>query len=144
MRNDYFAKTLQSTLKQCPCSYMFLDTVYLFSHKVFFSCLITSSLSCVQRFFLKWSWFKRTNLEHRLRISTESPKKGSNDTVFQHFVDELKHCNLDMQMDLQLLVPLFLCLYLVYLVFILHFRMVFFHNVFCCIPFVHEFAIFSP
>ena len=87
---------------------------------------------------------KRTNLEHRLHISTESPKKGSNDTVFQHFVDELKHCNLDMQMDLQLLVPLFLCLYLVYLVFILPFRMVFFHNVFCCIPFVHEFAIFSP
>ena len=52
-------------------------------------------------------------------------------------MDELKHCNLDMQMDLQLLVSLFLCLYLVYLVFILPFRMVFFHNVFCFLLFMN-------
>ena len=44
---------------------------------------------------------KQTNLENRLHISTENPKEGFNDTVFQHFVDELKHYNPDMVMDLQ-------------------------------------------
>ena len=33
---------------------------------------------------------------------------GFTDTVFQHFVDELKHCNLDMKMDLPLL-PVLWC-----------------------------------
>ena len=41
-------------------------------------------------------------------------------------MDELKHCNSDMRMDLQLLVPVFLRLYSIYLVFILPFRMIFF------------------
>ena len=45
---------------------------------------------------------KQTSLQNRLYISTEIPKEGFNDTVFQHFVDELKHCNSDMRMDLQL------------------------------------------
>ena len=40
---------------------------------------------------------KQPNLENRLHISRESPKEGFNDTVFQHFVDELKHCNSDME-----------------------------------------------
>ena len=141
MRNDYFAKTLQSTLKQCPCSYMFLDTVYLFSHKVFFSCLITSSLSCVQRFFLKWSWFKRTNLEHRLRISTESPKKDFNNTVFQHFVYDFNNCKPDVRTDLQI-VPVLLWWYSIYLVVMLTFTMTFSHHVFCFISFPHAFTIF--
>ena len=39
---------------------------------------------------------KQTNLENRLYISTKSLKEGFNDTVFQHFVDKLKHCNPDM------------------------------------------------
>ena len=30
-------------------------------------------------------------MENYCHISTESPKEGFNDTVFQHFVDELKH-----------------------------------------------------
>ena len=34
---------------------------------------------------------KQTNLENRLHISRESPKEGFNDTVFQRFMDELKH-----------------------------------------------------
>ena len=34
---------------------------------------------------------EETNLEHRLHISTKSPKEAFNDTVFQHFMDELKH-----------------------------------------------------
>ena len=52
---------------------------------------------------------KQSNLEnHQLLISTESPKEGFNNTVLQHFLDELKHCNLDMRMDLQLLVPVFI------------------------------------
>ena len=63
-------------------------------------------------------------------------------TVFQHFMDELKHCNLDMQMDLQLLVPVFLCLYSIYLVK-LPFRMTFFHNVFC-LSFSMNLQYFSP
>ena len=49
---------------------------------------------------------KQTNLQNWLRISTESPKGGFNDTVFQHSMDKLKHCNPDMLMDLQL-VPIF-------------------------------------
>ena len=54
---------------------------------------------------------KQTNLENQLHISTKSPKEICNDTDFQHFVVELKHCNLDMRMDLQLLVPVF-CAYI--------------------------------
>ena len=64
------------------------------------------------------------------------------DIVFQHFMDELKHCNLDMGMDLQLLVTVFLCLHPIYLVVMLPFRMIFFQNVFCFIFFPYEFAIF--
>ena len=55
-------------------------------------------------------------MENQLYILTESPKEDFNDIIFQHFVDELKHCNSNMRMDLQLLVPAFLCLYLIYLV----------------------------
>ena len=53
---------------------------------------------------------KQINLENRLHASTENQKKGSNDTAFQYSVDELKHCNPDMQMSVEL-VPVFLCLY---------------------------------
>ena len=75
-----------------------------------------SSFSCVQRLFSKTelvktmllAQLKQTNLENQLFISTESPKEGFNDTVLQHFLDELKHCNLDMRMDLQQLVPVFI------------------------------------
>ena len=84
---------------------------------------------------------KQTYLENRLHFSTESPKKGFNDTTFQHFADELKHCNSNMRMDLQLLVPVLLCLYSLYLVNMLSFRMIFFHNLFCFISFPREFAI---
>ena len=42
---------------------------------------------------------KQTNLKNGRYISTEIPKEGFNDTVFQHFLDELKRCNSDMQMD---------------------------------------------
>ena len=86
---------------------------------------------------------KQTNLQNRLYISTEIPKEDFNDTVFQHFVDELKHCNSDMRMDLQLLVPVFLCLYSMYLVVMLAFRMIFFHNEFCFIPFPLYLQYFS-
>ena len=75
---------------------------------------------------------KQSNLENRLHISTKIPKEFY-DTVFQHFVDELKYCNWDMQMALQLLVSVFLNLYSVYLVVILHFSMIFFQNVLCFI-----------
>ena len=36
------------------------------------------------------SQLKQTNLENRLYISIESPKEGFHDTVFQHFVNDLK------------------------------------------------------
>ena len=39
---------------------------------------------------------KQMNLKNWLYISTESPKQGFNGAVFQHFVDELKHCNHDL------------------------------------------------
>ena len=84
---------------------------------------------------------KQTYLENRLDFSTESPKEGFNDTTFQHFADELKHCNSNMRMDLQLLVPVFLCLYSLYLVNVLSYRMIFFHSLFCFISFPREFAI---
>lgn len=41
------------------------------------------------------------------------------DTIIQHFVDELKYYNPDMKMNLRLLVAMFLCLYSMYLVFML-------------------------
>ena len=46
---------------------------------------------------------KQTNLENRLHILIESPNEGFNDTISRHFVDELKHCNSDVQMDLHLI-----------------------------------------
>ena len=70
----------------------------------------------------------------------ESPKKDFNDTFFLYLVDELKHCYPDMRLDLQL-VPVFLCLYSIYMVVMLPFGMIFFHNVFCFISFPREFAI---
>ena len=88
------------------CFYILCTVVLLFPIKYFFSCTSTSSLSYVQRFFSKRNLVKtyfrtqskQTNLENKLNISTESPKEVFNDTVFQYFVDELKHCNLDMRM----------------------------------------------
>ena len=81
--------------------YYFLYTVYfavVTSHKIFFSCISTPSLSYGKRIFSKRklvktslrTQLKQTNLENRFHISTESPKEGFNDTVFQHFVDKLK------------------------------------------------------
>ena len=35
---------------------------------------------------------KQTNLENRHHSATESQKESFNDTVFQHVVNELKHC----------------------------------------------------
>ena len=49
---------------------------------------------------LSHAQLRQTNLENQIHIATDSPKKGLNDTVFQHFVVELMHCNSDMQMDL--------------------------------------------
>ena len=80
----------------------------------------------VQRFFPKIklvktslrTQLKQTNLENWLHIWTESPKDGLNDTVFQNFVDGLKHCKRDMWTGVQV-VPVFLCLYSVYLVVML-------------------------
>ena len=68
---------------------------------------------------------KQTNLENWFHILTESPKEGFDDTVFQYLIDELKHCNLDMWMDLQ---PgsVLLCLYSIYLVVVLSFRLILF------------------
>ena len=83
----------------------------------------------------------QTNLENRLHISIKSPKECFNDMVFHHFMDELKQCNSDMQMDLKLPVPVFLDLYIKCLV-MLPFRMISFHNVFCFIYFPHEFVMF--
>ena len=61
----------------------------------------------------------QTNLESRFHIATGSPKEFFNDTVFQNFVDKLKDCNSDMRMDLQLLVPVFLCLYSIQYIWLL-------------------------
>ena len=137
------------------CCYLscFLQILFLYPclmnimHKlltIITTCKSMSSLPYIQRFFSKMrlektsllTHLKQTNLKNWLHISIESSKEGFNDTVFQHFVDELKHCNLDIWMDLQLLVPGFLCLCL-YLVVMLPIRMIFFHNCFLC-----EFAIF--
>ena len=85
---------------------------------------------------------KQTNLENRLHISIKSPKECFNDKVFHHFMDELKQCHSDMQMDLKLPVPVFLCLYIKHLVVMLPFRMISFHNVFCFISFPRKFAMF--
>ena len=64
----------------------FLYTLYfgvVTYHKILFSCINMSSLSCVQRFFSKmklvktllYTQLKQTNLENQLHISPESQKK---------------------------------------------------------------------
>ena len=131
--------------------YFFLYTVYLdviTSRKIhlkYFSCISTSSLSFAQRFFevktLLRTQLKQTTLQSRLHILTEIPKEGFNNTVFQNFVDGLKQCNPDMQMDLQLF-RVFSCLYSIYLIVMLTFRMILFLKMFCFISFSYEFAIF--
>ena len=111
-----------------------------------------SSWWCVQRFLSKMKLvknslrtrLKQTNLENWFHISKESPKEGLNDTVFQYFADELKHCNSDMWMDLQLLVPVFLCLYSTYLVAMLPFRMIFLITWFALFLFLVNLPYFSP
>ena len=72
------------------------------SQKIFFSYISTSSLSYD-------SFLKRKLVYYMLDknklgkstsyfniISTECPKESFNDTVFQHFMDELKYCYPDM------------------------------------------------
>ena len=79
----------------------------LLSYKIYFSYWSTSSLSCVPRFFSEMklvktslhTQLKQTNMDNWLHISTEIPKEGFGDTVFQYFMDELRHCNLDMPMN---------------------------------------------
>ena len=82
----------------------FLFTVYfdvVIFHKIFFSCICMSSLSCLQKLFSKmklvktslYIQLKQTNLENCFHILTKSSTEGFNDTVFQHFVDELEPCN---------------------------------------------------
>ena len=104
-----------------------------YDERFFFEIKLTKSLLRTQ--------LKLTNLENRLPISTASPKEYFNDIVFKHFVHELKYYSLDMPMHLQLLVPVFSCLYSIYFVVMLPFRMNFFHNVFCFISFPRGFAI---
>ena len=116
------------------------------SHKIFFLSISTSSLP---NFFSKMklaksslrTQLKQTNLENRLRISTESPKKDFNNTVFQHFVYDFNNCKPDVRTDLQI-VPVLLGWYSIYLVVMLNFTMIFLHHVFCFISFPHAFTIF--
>ena len=78
---------------------------FVTSHKLFFLCINTSDLSYFQRFISKRKLVK-TLLHAQLK---------------QINLDELKHCNSDRGIDLQLLGPVFLCLYSIYLVVILPF-----------------------
>ena len=54
----------------------------------------------------------------------------------------LKHCNSDMRIDLQLLVPVFLCLYSIYSVAMLYFS-IFFINCFALLLFFVNLQYFS-
>ena len=107
MLNEYYGKTLkQNTFAFIFFIYILYTSVFLLLI-MFFSCISLSSLSYIQRFLsrrklvktLLHTQLKQTNLKNGLYISTEIPKEGFNDAVFQHFLDELKHCNSDMQMD---------------------------------------------
>ena len=116
------------------------------------SCISVSSLSCVcQRFSSKMKLvktllctkLKQSKLENWFHILIESSEEGFNDIVFQHFVDELKHYNSYMWMDLEL-VSVFLCLYSIYLDVMLPFRMILIHNMFCFASFLLDLQYFSP
>ena len=65
-----------------------------FFQRFFSKMMLAKTLLCIQ--------LKETNLENRPHISNRKFKTSFNDTVFQYSVDALKQCNLDMQMDLQL------------------------------------------
>ena len=120
------------------------------TYKIFFSCISTSRFSYVQRFFSKMKLvktslhiqLKQINLENWLHTFTESSKEGFNDTVFQHFVYEIKHCNLDMRMYLQLS-PVFLCLYSISLLYYL-LEWSFFIMCFALLIFYVNLQYFSP
>ena len=66
------------------------------------------STACVERFFSKMklikTWLrnqlKQTSHENLLYITTDSMKEGLDNIVFEHFVDELKHRNPDIRMNL--------------------------------------------
>ena len=132
-----------------PIFFFYILCTYLLLFLIKYSFHVKVCLVChLQRFFPKMelvktslpTQLKQTNLENQLHISAESPK-GFNDTVFQHFVDELKHCKQGVWTDIQL-VPVFLCLYLIYLVVMLPFKMIFLHNMLSFISFLREFVIF--
>ena len=66
-------------------------------------------LFVVERFFSKVTLVRtmlRTQLKQTWKIDLifqrESTNKGFNEIIFQQFVDELKHWNPDIRMDLQL------------------------------------------
>ena len=69
------------------------------SHKILFSCIKVHLVCHVLKLFSKIKLvktqlcvqLKQTNLKSQLYVSTESQKEGFNETVFQNFVDELKH-----------------------------------------------------
>ena len=94
MRNEYYTK-LYKTIHPINVLnlILFLYGVYfgvVSSHKIFFSCISMSSLTCVQRFCSKMrlvktflcTQLKQTNLENQLHVSTKGPKEGFNGTAF--------------------------------------------------------------
>ena len=83
----------------------------------FFSFICMSSLSCVQRCLSKKKLVK-TLLHTQLKQTYPKPQLHILAEIIVLsiiFVDELRHCNLDMHRDLHLLVPVFL--YLVFNIF---------------------------
>ena len=74
-----YTKTLKQNIFKCFCFYN------LFLDTVYFDVVIS------------------------LKIFFFHAQLGFNDTIFRHFVNELEHCDLNMQIDLQLLIPVFLC-----------------------------------
>ena len=79
-------------------------------HLLMLSLMFLFCTACVKHLFFKMKLTKtclrnqlgETTLDSLLQISTES-STGFNDDKYKHFVDQLKHWNLQMRIDLHLL-----------------------------------------
>ena len=113
-------------------------------HDMIFSCISNSRLSYVQRFFFEGklvktslrTQLKQINLESRFHILKESLKEGFNDTIFKHFMAELKHCNLVMRKLTTTNSSVFVFVFNIFGCYV-----TFKNDVFCFISFSYEFAI---
>ena len=100
-------------------------------------------------FFQKWSWWKLSYILNWNKWTwktgfTFQQNKVFNGAVFQHFVDELKHCNHDMWMDIQLVAIFFVFIFNIFGCYVTLKNDLFFIICFGLFSFLVSLKYFSP